>query len=244
MSSASDNVTPTGRPMIPRAFFRATVNLRALVEVEGMRKPLHVIVQNLGGKGAALITDFQQELPNNGMWIELTLPTRPEPMELQILTVNRRPNPDNAEETILHVTFPTIALSQQDAIVAYLNQLRSFERKQRIVEAPADVEVVTGRRAFATFKGHTLVVRPDHITLHMDRFDHIDGSDVTVTVMTADRAAKINVDGSVESTRAIADGAFEAEIAIASGGRGGSAKPGDKLIAFLRQHYPQPEDSR
>lgn len=235
-----------------RAFFRAAVYLPAELEAEGVRHPVEVVVRDLGAKGAELETAFVQPFPTKEALLILSLPTRPEPLEIAatIVGTKRRTGDDGEALQVLHLSFPTIGMADQDAIVAFLNQLRTFEQHQRRVRAPVTVEVITGPRAYAHFRGHTTVVRPDYVWLHMDRFDHIEGADISLRVYSADGKAAIEVDGTVTSEKA-AGQEFDIEVEIPDAAVGSARHDGSmgaRLMAFVRQHYrddeaaPEPRD--
>ncbi|HLG71713.1 MAG TPA: universal stress protein [Chloroflexota bacterium] len=225
-----------------RAFYRAAVYLPAELEVEGIKHPLHVVVRDLSAKGAELELDSEEALSPKGNLLILGLPTRPEPFEIATTIVAESRTTDDTGHIaqLLHVTFPAIRIAEQDAIVAFLNQLRMFEQQQRRVTAPARVEVITGPRAYANFKGRTTVVRPDYVWLTMDRFDHIEGADVGLRVASADGRATVEVDAAVTQVKPVGS-AFEVELEISETAVASAhhESAGERLMGFLRQHYPQ-----
>jgi hypothetical protein len=222
-----------------RAFFRASVELPAELEVEGLKRAVPVRIRNVGARGAELETKFEKPLPAKGLRLLFTVPTRSEPLELATTIVAAKSDTSESGDSVqvLHVAFPSIGTRDQDAIVAFLNKLRIFEQQQRTVKAPVSVEVVTGPRACAVFKGQANVVRPDYVWLHMDTFDHIEGDDVSVRLASADGRANLEFDGTVASAKATETG-FDVELQIAEASRG-HEDPGQKLMAFVRQNFAE-----
>lgn len=219
-----------------RAYYRVPVYLPATIEVDGIKHPLAVSLKNLGAKGAELELESGDPLPLQECLLILSLPTRSEPLELvtSIVGVQHLRTETGGAVQVLHTTFPRISMSQEDAIVAFMNRLRVLEQQQRAASAAVRIDVVTGPRAFANFRGRTTVVRPDYVWLRMEKFDHIESADVTLRVYSGDGRNEIEVDGTVTSVRAT-DGAFDVEVELAEGT--GHANPGERLMAFLRQHY-------
>lgn len=224
-----------------RAAYRARVHLPATFEAESLRHPLAVVVRDIGPQGSALETDYDEPLPADGGLLILSLPNRQEPLEIvtRIASAQHLIGESGGRVQTLHASFPMINPAQQDAIVAFINQLRVLQQQQRRLSTPVSVEVITGPRAFASFKGKTAVVRPDYVWLHMDRFDHIEAADVALRVYSPNGKEKIDVDGTVTSVKAVGQ-EFDAEVELAPG-EPGHTNPGEKLMAFLRQHYrPEP----
>ncbi len=216
----------------PRAFFRSAVEFPAVLNIEGLKKPISVCIRNLSATGAALSTASPDPLPVTGLSLTADLPTRREPMEIEVVLVGTGPfmSPSGEPEQLLHVKFPTIRRIDQDAIVAFLNNQRAYERKMRTVSAPAEVEVITGRRAFAKFRGQTTRIRPDYAWLRMATFDNVVGAEVSLVVMSSERNAQIRIDGAkVESVDPIGS-EFDVRLVLAG--------TGEKVLQFLRTHYP------
>jgi hypothetical protein len=225
-----------------RAYYRAPVYLPATLEAEGFKHPVKATVRDLGAKGAELETDAGETIPAEGCLLVLPLPTRPEPLELAIKIVHSRRSIGESQQEVqlLNATFPSVRIGQEDAIVAFINRLRVLEQQQCAVSAPVRVEVVTGPRSFATFSGHTTVVRPDYVWLRMEHFDHIETADVSLRVLSANGKEKIEVDGTVTSVKPAGD-EFDAEVELAGAAPGRTA-PGERLMSFLRQHYREAAD--
>jgi len=220
-----------------RTMFRTKVDLPADMEVAG--KDVSVRVENLSGTGAALIYHSIDPVPESGLWLDLALPNRPKPLELELRLVHTRRFTDSKGEMeqMLHVAFPSIRLGEQDNIIAYLNNIRLYEGKQYAVAATVKMEVVTGRRRFAKFVGQTMEIRPDKMKLMMDDFDAIAGSDVMLTVMAPHFADHIDVDDvKVEKVDIVSPRKAEVDVSI--------AKPNDNVLLFIRKYYPSSSKAR
>jgi hypothetical protein len=219
-------------PHIPRDMFRVNVSLPANMEV-AEQKVVPVRITNISGTGAALLFDSPNPLPTSGNWLDLALPNRPKAMELELEIVRSRMHtgPRGEEQQIAHARFPSIRRNEQDAIIAYINNIRLYESKQYTVAAKVMLEVVTGRRRFAKFNGETIEIRPDLMRLMMDDFDAIAGAEVMLTIMAPKFADHIDVeDVKVEKVEIISARKAEVEVSL--------AKPDDKVLLFIRKHYP------
>jgi nucleotide-binding universal stress UspA family protein len=237
--------TEEADPHPDRALYRAPVCVPATLEISELKHPLSVVIRDLSAKGAEIESDFQHTFRARDGLLSVTLPTRPEELEIAvaILAIEHRTGDTGQAIQLVHVTFPTIGLADQDAIVGFLNQMRVFEQQQRRVHAPVRIEVITGRRANATFKGRTAVVRPDYVWLHMGGFDHIETADVALTVFSADRRDFVEIDGTVTNVKTSgAEFDVEIEIADISVASARHEHSGDRLMAFIRQYY-RDEDS-
>ena len=226
-----------------RTSYRARLELPANLHIPGAKAPLAVIVRDLSAHGAAVETDFRQALPREGDVLELALPTRPEPITLQATILRAQVKPRHVAPAVqlLHMTFPHVTTGEQDSIVSFLNQLRALAHQQRLVQAPVDIDVTTGPRAFAAFSGHTTIARPDYITLHMDTFDHIQGADVSVRLYTPDRGTFVEFEAFVAAVAATQDG-FDAGIEVPALSMTHEHQQ-HKVMSFLRQNYPEtPEE--
>jgi hypothetical protein len=99
------------------------------------------------------------------------------------------------------------------------------------VAAKVMLEVVTGRRRFAKFTGETIEIRPDIMRLMMDDFDAIAGAEVMLTIMAPKFADHIDVEHvKVEKVEIISARKAEVEVSLAN--------PDDKVVLFIRKHYP------
>ncbi|MGH2364056.1 MAG: PilZ domain-containing protein [Chloroflexota bacterium] len=220
-----------------RTMFRTKVDLPADMEIAG--KDVSVRIENLSGTGAAIIYHSIEPVPESGLWLDLALPNRPKPLELELRLVHTRRFTDakGEMEQMLHVAFPSIRLGEQDNIIAYLNNIRLYEGKQYAVAATVKMEVVTGRRRFAKFVGQTMEIRPDKMKLMMDDFDAIAGSEVMLTVMAPHFADHIDVDAvKVEKVDIVSPRKAEVDVTI--------AKPNDNVLLFIRKYYPSSSKAR
>ncbi len=220
------------RPQIPRDMFRVNVNLPAYLDVEE-KKEVQVRITNISGTGLAFVYESTEPLPATGNWLDLALPNRPKPLEIELLIVRSRPHmgPGGRQEQIVHARLPSIRRNEQDAIIAYINNIRLYESKQFTVAAKVMLEVVTGRRRFAKFNGETIEIRPDMMRLLMDDFDAIAGAEVMLTIMAPKFADHIDVeDVKVERVEIISARKAEVEVSL--------AKPDDSVLLFIRKHYP------
>ena len=228
-----------GRPsLIPRDMYRVNVSLPANLDV-GEGKAIPVRITNISGTGAAILVDSSDPLPEGQSWIDLALPNRQKGLEVEIAVVQRRPHtgPQGQEQQIVHVQFPSIRRNEQDAIIAYINNLRLYEDKQFTVAAKVMLEVVTGRRRFAKFNGETIEIRPDMMRLMMDDFDAIAGAEVMLTIMAPHFSDHLDVDEvKIEKVEIVGPRKAEVEVSL--------AKPDDKVLLFIRKHYPGVAKSR
>ena len=219
-------------PAIPREMFRVNVSLPADMET-AEQKVVAVRITNISGTGAALLYDSAAPLPPTGNWLDLALPNRPKAMELELEIVRSRLHlgPQGQDQQIAHARFPSIRRNEQDAIIAYINNIRLYESKQYTVAAKVMLEVVTGRRRFAKFNGETIEIRPDLMRLMMDDFDAISGAEVMLTIMAPKFADHLDVeDVKVEKVEIVSPRKAEVEVSL--------AKPDDKVLLFIRKHYP------
>ena len=219
-------------PAIPRDMFRVNVSLPANLEI-AEQQVVPVRITNISGTGAALLYDSPDPLPPTGNWLDLALPNRPKAMELELEVVRGRLHlgPLGQDQQIVHGRFPSIRRNEQDAIIAYINNIRLYESKQYTVAAKVMLEVVTGRRRFAKFNGETIEIRPDMMRLMMDDFDAISGAEVMLTIMAPKFADHLDVeDVKVEKVEIISARKAEVEVSL--------AKPDDKVLLFIRKHYP------
>ena len=220
------------KPLVQRDMYRANVNLPANLDVGGERI-VPVRITNLSGSGSALVFDSTEDIAPTGHWLDLALPNRQKPLELELEVVNSRPtvSPSGKEQRIVHARFPSIRRNEQDAIIAYLNNLRLYEDRQVSVAAKVMLEVVTGRRRFAKFNGETVEIRPDSMRLMMDDFDAIAGAEVMLTVMAPHFSDHVDVeDVKVEKVEIVGPRKAEVEVSL--------AKPDDQVLLFIRKHYP------
>ncbi len=232
-TAAGERPSPAGR----RQMFRTNVDLPANMEIAGKDVPVHI--QNLSGTGAALVYKSADPIPQEGNWLDLALPNRPKPMELEVKVIRTRESTDEKGEKrqIVHVTFPSIRRGETDNIIAYINNIRIYEGKQYAVAATVKMEVVTGRRRFAKFTGQTMEIRPDKMKLLMDDFDVIAGAEVMLTIMAPHFADHIDVeDVTIEKVDVVGPRKAEVEVAI--------KKPNDNVLLFIRKHYPGVGKSR
>lgn len=231
-TAATDAQVETGPPVIPREMFRVNVNLPANLDIAG-EKVVAARITNISGTGAALLLDMPDRLPATGHWLDLALPNRQKPLELEVEVVSSRPHTSaqGQEQQIVHARFPSIRRNEQDAIIAYINNIRIYEDRQVSVAAKVMLEVVTGRRRFAKFNGETMEVRPDMMRLMMDDFDAIAGSEVMLTIMAPRFVDHLDVDNvKIEKVDIIDPRHAEVEVSL--------SKPDDKLLLFIRKHYP------
>jgi hypothetical protein len=220
------------RAIIPREMFRVNVSLPANLD-PGDGKPVPVKITNISGTGAALLYDSPEPLAPTEKWLDLALPNRPKALELelQIVRSRRHTGPAGEEQQILHVNFPSIRRNEQDAIIAYMNNVRLYEDKQFSVAAKVILEVVTGRRRFAKFNGETIDIRPDAMRLMMEDFDAIAGAEVMLTIMAPHFVDHLDIDGvKVEKVDIIDPRHAEVEVSL--------AKPDDSVLLFVRKYYP------
>jgi len=216
---------------------RVNVNLPAFLDLGD--KTVQVRLTNISGTGAAILYDSPDPLPDTAHFLDLALPNRPKPIELEVAVVQgrRHTGPQEQDQQIVHVRFPSIRRNEQDAIIAYINNLRLYEGKQFTVTAKAMLEVVTGRRRFAKFTGETIEIRPDLIRLMMDDFDAIVGSEVMLTIMAPHFSDHLDVDDvKVEKVDIVDPRHAEVEVSL--------AKPDDKVLLFVRKHYSGAAKSR
>lgn len=233
-AAAQDEV----RAVIPREMFRVNISLPANLDT-GDGKPVAVRITNISGTGAALLHDSPEPLPATDKWLDLSLPNRPNALELELQVVRsrRHTGPMGEDQQILHVNFPSIRRNEQDAIIAYMNNLRLYEDKQFSVAAKVILEVVTGRRRFAKFNGETIDIRPDAMRLMMEDFDAIAGADVMLTVMAPHFVDHLDIeDVKVEKVDIIDPRHAEVEISL--------AKPDDQVLLFVRKYYPASAKAR
>lgn len=226
------------RAIIPREMFRVNVSLPAKLDT-GDGKPVAVKITNISGTGAALLYDSALSLPETDKWLDLSLPNRPNAIELELQVVRSRAHtgPQGEDQQIIHVNFPSIRRNEQDAIIAYINNLRLYEDKQFSVAAKVILEVVTGRRRFAKFNGETIDIRPDAMRLMMEDFDAIAGADVMLTVMAPHFVDHLDIeDVKVEKVDIIDPRHAEVEISL--------AKPDDQVLLFVRKYYPASAKAR
>ena len=220
------------RLQIPRDMFRVNVNMPAHLDVQ-QSKEVAVRITNISGTGFAFLYESTEPLLPNNNWLDLALPNRPKPLELELLIVRSRLHlgPAGQEQQIVHARFPSIRRNEQDAIIAYINNIRLYESKQFTVAAKVMLEVVTGRRRFAKFNGETIEIRPDQMRLLMDDFDAIVGAEVMLTIMAPKFADHLDVeDVKVEKVEIISPRKAEVEVTL--------AKPDDSVLLFIRKHYP------
>ncbi len=192
-----------------------------------------VRLTNISGSGLAMLIDSPNRPPAKGNWLDLALPNRQKPLELEVEITRTRPHlgPAGQEQLIAHGRFPSIRRNEQDAIVAYINNIRLYESKQYTVAAKVMLEVVTGRRRFAKFNGETIEIRPDQMRLLMDDFDAIAGAEVMLTVMAPKFADHLDVENvRVDKVEIISPRKAEVEVSL--------DKPDDKVLLFIRKHYP------
>jgi hypothetical protein len=222
----------TGKPIIPREMFRVNVNLPANLDIGG-EKILPVRITNISGTGAAMLIDSTDRLPPQGHWLDLALPNRQKALELEVDIVRSRSHTSaqGQQQQIVHGRFPSIRRNEQDAIIAYINNIRIYEDRQVSVAAKVMLEVVTGRRRFAKFNGETVEIRPDMMRLMMEDFDAIAGSEVMLTIMAPHFVDHLDVDDvKVEKVDIVDPRHAEVEVSL--------AKPDDKILLFIRKHYP------
>src|SRR5205823_3766404 len=128
-AQAAPQVHPdTGQPVIPREMFRVNVTLPANLDIGG-EKVLPVRITNISGTGAAMLIDFPDRLAPTGHWLDLALPNRQKGMELEVEIVSSRSHTGSQgqEQQIVHGRFPSIRRNEQDAIIAYINNIRIYE---------------------------------------------------------------------------------------------------------------------
>ncbi|MHB8618592.1 MAG: PilZ domain-containing protein [Chloroflexota bacterium] len=216
-----------------RAMYRTSVDLPATLDFD-VAQPIPVRITNISGSGAALLLPSADPLPAGTVWLDLAIPNRPKPLELEVRQIRRRHIPGEngqPDQQMIHVHFPGIRLGEQDAIIAYINNIRLYEGKQYTVAATVKMEVVTGRRRFAKFTGETMEIRPDKMKLMMDDFDAIENSEVMVTVMAPHFADHMDVDDvTVEKVKVVGPRKAEVDVVL--------SKPSDELVLFIRKHYP------
>lgn len=226
------------RAIIPREMFRVNVSLPANLD-RGDGKPVPVKLTNISGTGAALLYDSPEPLPDTDKWLDLALPNRPQALELALQVVRSRlhTGPQGEQQQILHVNFPSIRRNEQDAIIAYINNVRLYEDKQFSAAAKVILEVVTGRRRFAKFNGETIDIRPDAMRLMMEDFDAIAGAEVMVTIMAPRFVDHLDIeDVKVEKVDIIDPRHAEVEVSL--------AKPDDQILLFVRKYYPASAKAR
>ncbi|HLG69115.1 MAG TPA: hypothetical protein VK009_01685 [Chloroflexota bacterium] len=221
------------RPSIPRDLMvRVNVSLPANLEIED-QKTIPVRLTSIAGSGVSMLIDSPERPPAHGNWLDLALPNRPKPLEVEVDVVRTRAHlgPQAQEQVIAHGVFPSIRRNEQDAIIAYINNIRLYESKQYTVAAKVMLEVVTGRRRFAKFTGETIEIRPDQMRLLMDDFDAIAGAEVMLTIMAPKFADHLDVENvRVERVEIISPRKAEVEVSL--------DKPDDKVLLFIRKHYP------
>jgi PilZ domain len=220
------------RAIIPREMFRVNVSLPANLDAAD-GKPVPIKITNISGTGAALLYDSSEPLAPTEKWLDLAMPNRPKALELEVQVVRsrRHTGPQGEDQQILHVNFPSIRRNEQDAIIAYINNLRLYEDKQFSVAAKVILEVVTGRRRFAKFNGETIDIRPDAMRLMMEDFDAIAGAEVMMTIMAPRFVDHLDVeDVKVEKVDIIDPRHAEVEVSL--------AKPDDQVLLFVRKYYP------
>jgi PilZ domain len=151
-----------------RQFPRTTLDIPGtlfLQQSDDMRRTCRVL--SVGGGGCAIYLATLEELPLQATHeIRFELPSRNEALFFDCVIVNIAPDKDEKGQYV-HLAFVNPRSGYQDAIVAYINNRKRFDRVSFRVAMPVSVEAQGGLRAFVPYKGTTVEAGRDYALCDM-----------------------------------------------------------------------------
>ncbi|MDE3077507.1 MAG: PilZ domain-containing protein [Chloroflexota bacterium] len=213
-----------------RQFFRMNVEVPATLFLrasDDLRRDCRIV--NLSGGGCVVHLYSLEPIPDDVTHhIRFELPNRPLPLDFDCRLISaREAELEIAQE--LRFEFAAPRRGNQDAVIAYLQNRKQFERTSFRVAMPVALEAQTGLRQFVPYRGETTEVGKDYAICELTKFGLTVSSEVVATFRGPKFRDEIFFSALVTKVDRGMRGGYRVRVLF--------EQSGDAMVEFIRRHY-------